>query len=92
MFCAHLTYVFLDIFRMPFALYTDPTLRVHDALGMTYRTNDPGPESERGEYVHHGKIGGLAMVVRNALRVGMSVFQNGGDVTALGGEFVLGPG
>lgn len=32
------------------------------------------------------------MVVKNAIRVGMPVWERGGDVTQLGGEFVLGPG
>ncbi|EJF64769.1 hypothetical protein DICSQDRAFT_52225 [Dichomitus squalens LYAD-421 SS1] len=81
-----------NIFRTPFPLYTDPTLRLYAALGMTLRTNNPGPDAEKGEYVRHGLIGGIAMVVRNALRVGMPVWERGGDSTQLGGEFVLGPG
>ncbi|KAI0822547.1 hypothetical protein BC628DRAFT_1327234 [Trametes gibbosa] len=80
------------IFRTPILMYTDPTLRLHAALGMTLRTSDPGPDSEKGSYVRHGPIGGLAMVVRNALRVGMPVWERGGDATQLGGEFVFGPG
>lgn len=83
---------YADIFHTPFAVYTDPSLRVYNALGMTHRTTDPGPDSEKGEYVRHGLIGGIAMVVRNALRVGMPVWERGGDVPQLGGEFVLGPG
>ncbi|KAI0072759.1 hypothetical protein K474DRAFT_1604503 [Panus rudis PR-1116 ss-1] len=81
-----------NIFRMPFDLYTDPTLRLHAALGMTLRSNDPGPDSERGSYVKHGLVGGIAMVVRNALRVGMPIWGKGGDATQLGGEFVFDPG
>ncbi|KAH9944866.1 AhpC/TSA antioxidant enzyme-domain-containing protein [Amylocystis lapponica] len=81
-----------QIFHTPFAIYTDPTLRLHAALGMTRRTTDPGPESEKGAYTQHGLISGIAMVVRNALRVGMPVWEKGGDVAQLGGEFVLGPG
>lgn len=65
---------------------------MYNALGMTLKTTDPGLESERGEYVRHGLLGGIAMVVRNALRVGMPVWEKGGDVAQLGGEFVLGPG
>ncbi|KAI0635583.1 hypothetical protein C8Q77DRAFT_1052997 [Trametes polyzona] len=80
------------IFRTPIPMYTDPTLRLHAALGMTLRTSDPGPDSDKGDYVRHGSIGGLAMVVRNALRVGMPVWEKGGDAMQLGGEFVLGPG
>jgi len=80
-----------QIFRMPFAIYTDPTLRLHAALGMTRKSQDPGYDTDRGEYVRHGPLGGLAMVVRNAIRVGMPVWEKGGDVSQLGGEFVLGP-
>lgn len=81
-----------EIFRMPFTIYTDPEHRVYNALGMTLRTTDGGPEHERGAYVRHGIISGIAMVVRNALRVGMPVWEKGGDTAQLGGEFVLGPG
>ncbi|KAI0368820.1 hypothetical protein BV20DRAFT_947462, partial [Pilatotrama ljubarskyi] len=80
------------IFRTPIPMYTDPTLRLYAALGMTLRTNDPGPDSEKGDYIRHGVIGGIAMVVRNALRVGMPIWERGGDATQLGGEFVFGPG
>ena len=80
-----------DIFRTPIPIYTDPTLRLYAALGMTRRTSDAGPDEAKGEYVRHGPIGGLAMVVRNALRVGMPVWEKGGDSLQLGGEFVLGP-
>ena len=45
-----------------------------------------------GTYVRHGTMSGLAMVVAHALRVGMPVWERGGDASQLGGEFVLGPG
>jgi hypothetical protein len=45
-----------------------------------------------GTYVRHGAVSGLAMVVAHALRVGMPVWERGGDASQLGGEFVLGPG
>lgn len=67
-------------------------MRLHSALGMTRRTQDTGTDEERGQYIRHGPLGGLAMVVKNAIRVGMPVWEKGGDVTQLGGEFVLGPG
>ncbi|KZT07721.1 uncharacterized protein LAESUDRAFT_650794, partial [Laetiporus sulphureus 93-53] len=81
-----------NIFRMPFEFFTDPTLRLHEALGMTRKTQDAGPDIEKGEYIRHGPLGGLAMVVRNAIRVAMPVWEKGGDVTQLGGEFVFSPG
>ena len=48
--------------------------------------------SATGSYVRHGAVSGLAMVVAHALRVGMPVWERGGDAAQLGGEFVLGPG
>jgi peroxiredoxin len=87
-----MTKAYRRIFRMPFALYVDPSLRVYHALGMTLRTLDGGSESERGQYVQHGTVGGIAMVVGHAAKVGMPVWEKGGDIQQLGGEFVLGPG
>lgn len=81
-----------DIFRTQFTFYTDPTLRLHKALGMTLRIMEPKSQRKRGGYVRHGSMGGIAMVFKNALRVGMPVWEKGGDFTQLGGEFVLGPG
>ncbi|KAI0784295.1 hypothetical protein C8Q75DRAFT_691582, partial [Abortiporus biennis] len=81
-----------QIWRTPFPIYTDPSLRLHAALGLTLRTNDPGPDYERGEYIRHGMVGAIAMVVRNALRVGMPVWEKSGDVSQLGGEFIFDPG
>jgi hypothetical protein len=48
--------------------------------------------SKPGEYVKHSLMGGIAMVVLRAFKVGMPVWEKGGDVNQLGGEFVFGPG
>lgn len=94
-----------QLFGLPFAMYTDPELRVYRALGMG-RDGGPGPEMHAntsasaggpaplldGGYVRHGFVGGIAMVVARALRTGMPVWEKGGDIGQLGGEFVLGPG
>ncbi|EIW84291.1 hypothetical protein CONPUDRAFT_50940 [Coniophora puteana RWD-64-598 SS2] len=78
------------IFRMPFKIYTDPALRVYQALGMGRRT---GPDPQvRGSYIRHGSVRGAGMVLLNALRVGMPMWGRGGNMSQLGGEFVLGPG
>jgi len=82
----------VEIFRTPFSIYIDSTHRVYKALGMTLRTLDPGPDSKRGGYVRHGLVGGISMVVKNAIKTKMPVWNNGGDIEQLGGEFVLGPG
>ncbi|KAF5341714.1 hypothetical protein D9611_001929 [Ephemerocybe angulata] len=117
-----------DMFKLPFRMFTDPDMRVYEALGMG-KMGDGGADDgggggvggaanmghthgdgERpfaqddnlelngenkgrdGGYVKHGLMGGIAMVVLRALKVGMPVWANGGDIAQLGGEFVLGPG
>lgn len=45
-----------------------------------------------GGYARHGLVTGIAMVVGRAIKAGMPVWENGGDIRQLGGEFVLGPG
>ncbi|KAL0956372.1 hypothetical protein HGRIS_002519 [Hohenbuehelia grisea] len=77
------------IFHTPFSVYTDPSHRLYDAFGMKFEHADEGVP---GSYVRHGLMGGIAMVVGNALRVGMPIWENGGDIKRLGGEFILGPG
>ncbi|KAF9000648.1 hypothetical protein BDQ17DRAFT_1359281 [Cyathus striatus] len=97
------------IFRLPFRVYTDPTLGVYSALGMG-KVNEVSttefnkrrrkmsldesklPSARRGEYAKHGLMSGIAMVVVRALKVGIPLWEKGGDVSQLGGEFVLGPG
>ncbi|KAM6504291.1 hypothetical protein JOM56_001234 [Amanita muscaria] len=100
-----------QIFRMPFDMYTDPTLAVYTTLGMGRSKPDddcamaqPNREptvadkrkKEKGghasSYVKHGTVGGIVMVALRALKVGMPVWEKGGDVAQLGGEFVFGPG
>lgn len=62
---------------------------MYNALGMTLKTMDKGP---KGSYIRHGLIGGIGMVVGNAVKSRMPVWEDGGDISQLGGEFVLGPG
>ncbi|RDB25648.1 Thioredoxin-like protein AAED1 [Hypsizygus marmoreus] len=50
------------------------------------------PEVLDGGYVKHGLVSGIAMVVLRAVKIGMPVWEKGGDINQLGGEFVLGPG
>ena len=101
-----------QIFRMPFEMYTDPTLAVYDTLGMArgrdgdYPACLPAPKAppqepagtdkpkkvRNGGYVKHGTMGGIVMVLVRAIKVGMPLWEKGGDVAQLGGEFVFGPG
>ncbi|PPQ64609.1 hypothetical protein CVT26_002007 [Gymnopilus dilepis] len=92
-----------QIFGLPFKVYTDPSLAIYQALGMG-RDGRRGQHQHRASsvdlstgcncksYVKHGLVGGLAMVVGRAIKVGMPVWENGGDVDQLGGEFIFGPG
>ncbi|KAG2141163.1 uncharacterized protein EDB93DRAFT_640310 [Suillus bovinus] len=81
-----------QIFRTPFAVYTDPSSRIYGILGMTMKSVESKAEPRRSGYVRHSRAGGIAMVIANVLRVGMPVWEKAGDPTQLGGEFVLGPG
>ncbi|TDL16467.1 hypothetical protein BD410DRAFT_698765, partial [Rickenella mellea] len=83
---------YAKLLRSRIPLYTDPTLAIHRALGMTLRTTDAGPEHARGDYIAHGVVGGIARMLSSALPGKMSFRHKSGDVTQLGGEFVLGPG
>lgn len=56
---------------------------------MTLHSLEPG---KRGPYVRHGTVRGIGMVVKHAIKTGMPVWKQGGEITQLGGEFVLGPG
>ena len=75
----------IEIFGLPFAVYTDPHHRVYNALGMTF-------DSQMGESIRHGTVGGITMAVLNAVKVEIPVWETRGDIEKLGGEFVLGPG
>lgn len=87
-----LTPFIIEIFHTPFAVYTDPKHQVYNALGMSFRTLDAGPESRKGAYAKHGIAQGMAMVFLNAIKYKMPLLGKGGDIEQLGGEFVLGPG
>ncbi|KAH0585384.1 hypothetical protein H2248_008621 [Termitomyces sp. 'cryptogamus'] len=80
------------LFGLEFEIYTDPTLGVYSALGMIRSASTSGPTTANGDYVRHGTMGGIATVVYRALKAGLPVWERGGDIHQLGGEFVLGPG
>jgi len=88
-----------EIFRLPYEVFVDasPGQRLYRALGMSHiptgtQKARSSTDHAAGTYVRHGAVSGLAMVVAHALRVGMPVWERGGDASQLGGEFVLGPG
>lgn len=50
-------------------MYTDPTLDVYRALGMTRQTHDGGEEDEKGDYVTMGAAKGTWKVVKRATKM-----------------------
>ncbi|KZS98512.1 hypothetical protein SISNIDRAFT_481242 [Sistotremastrum niveocremeum HHB9708] len=82
---------YLQISKAPVQLYTDPSLKLYDALGMNLRTSDFGQPLERGSYLRHGLVNGTISVIKAGLRVGMPLTKNGGDINQVGGEFIFGP-
>lgn len=58
------------IFACPFPIYTDPTLELYRALGMTRQTGDGGADEDKGDYVKHGTLGGTLHVIRNVGKMG----------------------
>jgi len=76
--------------RLP--IFTDPSCSLHRALGMTLKTTYPGPDSERGHYVTYGTLGSIRRTLTDVITRKLPVFERGGDITQLGGEFIFGPG
>ncbi|OCB91700.1 hypothetical protein A7U60_g1052 [Sanghuangporus baumii] len=74
-----------------FPIYSDPTLAVYHALGMTLRSSDRGSASERGYYIasRGGAFDSLRRTIAGATR--LPLFERAGDTAQLGGEFILGP-
>ncbi|KDQ24732.1 hypothetical protein PLEOSDRAFT_1113921 [Pleurotus ostreatus PC15] len=78
-----------------FEVFSDPSSKVYDALRMGVVEKGTKRERRRGEpteYAKRGAVGGFAAVVFRALKVGLPLWEKGGDTNRLGGEFVLGPG
>ena len=73
-------------------MYTDPSLELYRALGMTKQSTDPGPDSEKGDYIRRGAFSGVSKMLFKAMKGRMSLFDKSGNSAQLGGEFVFGPG
>ncbi|KAG2100899.1 hypothetical protein BD769DRAFT_1676910 [Suillus cothurnatus] len=80
-----------QIFRTPYAVYTDPSSRLYGILGMTMRSIEPKAKQRRGSYVRHGRAGGIAMVIANALRVGMPLWRKPAMLLSLVASSSSGP-
>jgi hypothetical protein len=72
--------------KCPFKMYTDPTLSVYRALGLTRQTADAGPDSEAGEYLIQTNLEATVATLKRATQMPL---RNPGHFTQLGGEFVF---
>lgn len=73
-------------FKCPYKMYTDPTLALYRALGLTRQTGDAGPDSEKGEYLVQTA---LESTVQTLKRATVMPLRNPGHFLQLGGEFVF---
>lgn len=71
-------------------MYADPTRKIYKALGMTMKTNDPGPACAKPDYVQMSMLKGSLKAIRNGLFE--MPLRTPGDLKLLGGEFIFGPG
>ncbi|KAL0067710.1 hypothetical protein AAF712_005150 [Marasmius tenuissimus] len=71
-------------------LFTDPTLQLYETMGMGRVGEACGKVDGTGSsYVKRGLFGGIATMVVRALKVGLPVWEKGGETRQLGGEFVF---
>ncbi|WOO81434.1 Thioredoxin-like protein AAED1 [Vanrija pseudolonga] len=85
-----------EMFHCPFEIYTDPTLKVYKALGMSPRISNlehlvsvfRAPK-DRPAYHRKGPFTQVVLGTANVARLGV---LNIGSITQMGGEFVLLPG
>lgn len=72
------------------SMYADPTRKIYAALGMTMRTNDPGPACAKPDYITMSMMKGSMAAIKKGL-FEMPI-RAPGDLKLLGGDFILGPG
>jgi hypothetical protein len=67
-------------------MYTDPSLLLYRALGLTRKTGNAGPDSDKGDYIIQT---GLESTVQTIKRATVMPLRNPGHFTQLGGEFIF---
>ncbi|KAL1411122.1 hypothetical protein Q8F55_002072 [Vanrija albida] len=84
-----------DMFALPFEIYTDPTLKLYQALGMTPKISQletvvsvfKAPKNKPA-YHRTGPVTQVALGMTNAMRIGLPLLDMG-SITQMGGEFVF---
>lgn len=72
--------------KCPFPIYTDPTLHLYRALGLTRQTGDAGLDSDAGDYLVQTTMEATMATIKRATQMPL---RNPGHFTQLGGEFVF---
>ncbi|WVF71681.1 hypothetical protein IAT40_006489 [Kwoniella sp. CBS 6097] len=73
-------------FRCPFKMYTDPTLALYRALGLTRQTGDSGLDEDKGDYLVQSAMESTKQTIKRATKMPL---RNPGHFTQLGGEFIF---
>ncbi|KAK4687207.1 hypothetical protein P7C73_g2911, partial [Tremellales sp. Uapishka_1] len=73
-------------FKCPFKMYTDPSLRLYRALGLTRQTGDAGADEDKGEYLVQTAMEATVQTIKRATKMPL---RAPGHFTQLGGEFVF---
>lgn len=68
-------------------MYTDPTLQLYRALGLTRQTADAGKDEDKGDYLVQSGVEQTVFTLKRAAK--MPLFHNPGHFFQLGGEFVF---
>lgn len=56
-------------FKCPFKMYTDPTLRLYRALGLTRQTYDAGDDADKGDYLVLNSFETTKRVMKRAVQM-----------------------
>ena len=67
-------------------MYTDPTLSVYRALGLTRKTGNAGPDEDKGDYLVQTPLESTLQTLKRAT---VMPLRNPGHFLQLGGEFVF---
>ena len=73
-------------FRCPFKMFTDPTLDLYHALGLTRKTADAGLDEDKGDYLTQTPLQSTLQTLKRAT---VMPLRNPGHFLQLGGEFVF---
>lgn len=73
-------------FKFPFKMYTDPSLALYRALGLTRQTGDAGDDIDAGSYLVQTPLESTVQTIKRATKMPL---RSPGHFLQLGGEFVF---